>query len=114
MTAGDRGAAPLATWPAVVLLLAFAWAELVWPGNANPASLAIAILAYSAVTWAGMVRYGIDAWLRRGEIFSLVFGLFGRFAPLGRDADGRPVLRPRWTCSATVGRPWPPSCRCRS
>ena len=88
---------PLASWvgvwPAVFLYLCFAWAELVWPDNTAPASLASAILIYSAVTWAGMARYGIEPWLRCGETFSIVFGLFGRFAPLARTAQGRLMLR---------------------
>lgn len=85
-------------WPAVVLFLAFAWVELVWPYNAVPARLACAILLYSALTFAGMALFGVEEWLRRGEVFSLVFSLFARFAPLGggRDGEGkaRLVLRP--------------------
>ena len=80
-------------WPAVFLYLCFAWAELVWPDNTAPASLASAILIYSAVTWAGMARYGAESWLRCGETFSVVFGLFGRFAPLTRRPDGTLLLR---------------------
>ena len=93
----DRGARPvpswMGVWPAVFLYLCFAWAELVWPDNTAPASLASAILVYSAITWAGMALYGIEPWLRCGEPFSIVFGLFGRFAPLARTAEGRLVLR---------------------
>ncbi len=70
-----------AVWPAVGLFLGFAWAELVWPDRAVPASLASGILIYSAVTWLGMYTWGIEPWLRRGEIFSVLFGLFARFAP---------------------------------
>ena len=80
-------------WPAVFLYLCFAWAELVWPDNTAPARLASVILIYSAVTWAGMARYGVEPWLRCGETFSLVFGLFGRFAPLARGPDGTVILR---------------------
>jgi len=83
----------MGVWPAVGLYLCFAWAELVWPDNAVPASLATLILIYSAITWGGMARYGIDRWLRCGETFSVVFGLFGRFAPVASEADGRVVLR---------------------
>lgn len=85
-------------WPAVLLFLIFAWIELVWPANAVPASLARAILAYSALTFVCMALFGVEAWLKRGEAFALLFGLFARFAPLTgrRDAAGRPwlVLRP--------------------
>lgn len=85
-------------WPAVLLFLAFAWVELVWPSNAVPARLACAILLYSALTFAGMALFGVEAWLKRGEVFALVFSLFARFAPLAarRDEKGRPnlILRP--------------------
>lgn len=88
----------IGVWPAVLLFLAFAWIELVWPSNAVPARLASAILAYSAITFAGMALFGVEVWLKRGEVFALVFGLFARFAPLAarRDEAGRPllVLRP--------------------
>ena len=83
----------MGVWPAVFLYLCFAWAELVWPNNTAPASLACAILVYSAVTWTGMARYGVAPWLKCGEAFSIVFGLFGRFAPLARTSDGRLLLR---------------------
>src|SRR5262249_20324456 len=72
----------LDAWPAVLLLLAFGWAELVWQDNAVPWKLAAAIGAYSLVTWAGMAVFGIERWLARGEAFALFFGLLGRFAPI--------------------------------
>ncbi len=83
----------IGVWPAVFLYLCFAWAELVWPDNTAPASLASVILIYSAITWTGMARYGVEPWLKCGETFSVVFGLFGRFAPLTRTAEGRLLLR---------------------
>jgi hypothetical protein len=83
----------IGVWPAVVLYFGFAWAELVWPDNAHPASLARAILSYSVITWIAMAIYGSERWLRCGETFSLLFELFGRFAPFGRKPDGRLVLR---------------------
>jgi hypothetical protein len=47
-----------------------------------PANLAYVLVIYSVVTWTGMILFGRDEWLRRGEIFSIVFALFARFAPL--------------------------------
>ena len=78
----------LDAWPAVLLFLLFAWCELIWDGSDRPRSLALALLGYSAVTWAGMLVFGRPQWLRRGEIFSIAFGLFSRFAPLEAAADG--------------------------
>ncbi|MFY9896653.1 MAG: hypothetical protein WAK67_02545 [Xanthobacteraceae bacterium] len=87
----------LDAWPAVILFLLFAWCELIWDGSDQPRSVALALLGYSAVTWAGMLIFGRPQWLRRGEIFSIAFGLFSRFAPLEAVADGegtRLFLRP--------------------
>ncbi len=67
-------------WPAVFVFVVFAWAELVWPDRAVPASLAVAVILYSFATWVGMYFTGIEAWLRRGEAFSILYGLFARFA----------------------------------
>ena len=39
------------------------------------------MVAYSLITWGGMLLFGKDEWLRRGEAFSLAFGLLARFAP---------------------------------
>ena len=71
------------------LFLLFAWLELVAPGRDVPRNIAIAILIYSALTWAGFAIFGRDTWLKRGEVFSVAFGLFGRFAPLDFTHDGR-------------------------
>ncbi len=72
----------LGVWPAVLLLLAFGWLELVFPEPAVPANTAWMALAYSAITWTGMFLFGRERWLRRGEAFALFFGLLSRFAPL--------------------------------
>jgi hypothetical protein len=71
----------LGVWPAVVLLLAFSWAEIVWSGNEVPANIAAVLLGYAILTFAGMHVFGREPWLARGEVFSLVFGLFARFSP---------------------------------
>ncbi|HMR30998.1 MAG TPA: hypothetical protein PKA13_08305 [Geminicoccaceae bacterium] len=83
----------LGVWPAVAGFLAFAWIELVWPSNAMPGRLATAILAYSLLTWTAMALFSVESWRERGDVFALVFGLFGRFAPISA-RDGRLVLRP--------------------
>ncbi len=73
--------ARLGVWPAVMLFAAFAWAELIWHGRDAPARVAVLLLGYSVMTWLGMIAFGKEVWLRRGEAFSLVFGLLARFAP---------------------------------
>ena len=78
-------------WPAVVLLLAFAWLELVFPAPAVPANIAWMALGYSVITWTGMLLFGRERWLRHGEIFALFFGLLTRFAPLEIRVSGTRV-----------------------
>jgi hypothetical protein len=80
-------------WPACLLLLAFAWIELVYPNAAVPAQIACLALGYSILTLAGMVAFGRDTWLQHGEVFSLVFGTFGRLAPT-EARSGKLLLRP--------------------
>jgi len=89
-------------WPAVALLLAFVWIEILWDGNAVPANIARLALGYSVLTWAGMFLFGREAWLRAGEVFAVFFGLLARLAPTEvrvRDASA---------CAACSAR------RCRS
>ena len=71
----------LGVWPAFALLLAFSWTELVYPSPAVPAHVAWLLVGYSVITWTGMAVYGREAWLRHGELFSVIFSLFARFAP---------------------------------
>ena len=79
----------LGAWPACALLLLFAWLELVAPGRDVPRNVAIAIAIYSIMTWAGFLAFGRELWLSRGEVFSVTFDLFGRFAPLQFTCNGR-------------------------
>jgi len=72
----------LGMWPAVVLFGAFAWAELMFNGRAVPAQVALLIVGYSMITWAGMAIFGRSVWLSRGDPFATAFGLLARFAPL--------------------------------
>lgn len=74
--------ARLAAWPAVVLFLAFAWAELVWQDKDVPPAIATAVLAYSALSWGGMLLFGVDAWRSQADAFAMVFRVLGCFAPL--------------------------------
>ena len=81
----------LGVWPAVALFLAFAWAELVWRDKDVPLYLARALLGYSVLAWLGMLLFGREVWLARGEAFSLAFGVLGRFGPIDTRAA---ALRP--------------------
>ena len=72
----------LGSWPAVVLLLLFAWFELVYPAPQDPAILAFAVAGYSSFTVTGMVLFGDGAWARHVEIFSRFFRIVSWIAPL--------------------------------
>jgi hypothetical protein len=85
--------AALGVWPATVLLLAFAWIEIVWEGNAVPAHIAGLALAYSVLTWTGMFVFGREAWLESAEVFTVYFGFVARLAP-GELRSGTWYLRP--------------------
>ena len=100
----------LGRWPAVAALVAFVWLELSYgvrglpdegieiPGVA-PATVALAALLYSLYTLLGMAVFGIETWLRRGEAFSVYFGMFASLAPL-EVRDGVLGRRP-WLTGAT-------------
>jgi len=101
----------LGVWPAVALFGLFAWFELIAETGIVPRVLAAAILIYSALTWFAMAAFGREVWLRHGEAFSLAFGVFGRFAPIGEperaSPDGGPApwpLRP-YAGALIVDRP---------
>jgi hypothetical protein len=112
---------PAATgvWPALALLVAFAWIEVVWQDNAVPANVAWLALGYSLATWTGMALFGADDWLKRGEAFTVYFGFVSRLAPLEVRPDGEVRLRApaaglletplwavedaHWTAAATAG-----------
>jgi hypothetical protein len=86
----------LGRWPAAVALLVFTWIELVstW-GESNPDMLVTAALGYTAITLIGQAVYGVETWSRRGEAFSVYFGLFARVSPFetrDREVGVRPPL----------------------
>ena len=77
----------LGVWPAAVLLVAWAWLELVYPAPGEPRLMAVLIALYTIATLAGMYRYGIERWLDSGEMFTRLHGHDG-------DAVGRRGPRP--------------------
>jgi len=83
----------LGRWPAAVTILAFVWIELIYEGASDPSRLAVLALCYAAIQLIGMSLYGVDAWTRYGDGFSVYFGLFARISPL------------RWERGAVYARP---------
>jgi hypothetical protein len=94
-THGGKYPAALGVWPACVLLMALAWVELVYPNPAVPQFLAVLALGYSVLTIIGMMLFGGEAWLEHGEVFTVLFGTFARFAPLEFQEQRRRALRLR-------------------
>jgi hypothetical protein len=84
LDAGLPYPAVLARWPAVVLLAAGIWAELVLLGRNEAGTVAAIMLAYTLLTLAGMTAFGQIAWLRHAETFEVELGWFGRIGPIGR------------------------------
>ncbi|MFB3738654.1 MAG: hypothetical protein ACE14W_06785 [Candidatus Velamenicoccus archaeovorus] len=80
-------------WPAAVLLFGFVWLELVDPFAGVPGALGYVIVGYSLLSVAGMILFGRKAWVENGEAFAVYLGLLARLAPLGRDGEGRVVIR---------------------
>jgi hypothetical protein len=68
------------------------------PRPAAPVNIAWLALIYSLLTWIGMAVFGSESWVRHGEVFSVFFGTFARFAPtepIIRDRSGNGLaLRP--------------------
>ncbi len=90
--------------PALIAFLAFVWLENVYPGSIIPRYLGIIIIAYSVYTFGGMLLYGKHVWLRYGDPFAVLFGIFARFSPTEvrvvggnreeRELDCAPRVRP--------------------
>src|SRR5262249_25230634 len=71
--------------------------EVVYASPAVPAHIACFGVAYSLMTLAGMLVFGCDVWLQHGEVFTVVFGTFARFAPTQAAVRGEArqlVVRP--------------------
>ena len=71
----------LGQWPAVALFLTFAWFELVYPTPFDPVRLAAVVVAYVALTFAGLMLFG-RPWLEKAECFSVYFRMVSWLSPL--------------------------------
>jgi hypothetical protein len=84
----------LGRWPAALGILLFTMLELVSSNASKPSTVATAALVYSVLTFIGMALYGVDAWIGRGEAFSVYFNFFSRLSVFAR--QGREVGVRRW------------------
>ena len=97
--------AGLGVWPAVPSLLVFLWLELVFPGRAEPATVAVFLLGYAAVHLTLALWFG-EEWFARGDGFEVYSTLIARLSPWGRRDDGRLMLRsPLANASAAPSEP---------
>jgi hypothetical protein len=85
----------LGMWPAVAVIVGFAWLELVYvPADRDhPATLAALSLAYFLVMLAGMMLFGVEEWGGRVDGFGAYFNLLSRLSALCRDERGVVCLR---------------------
>jgi hypothetical protein len=90
-----RYPARLGMWPAVAVIVGFAWLELVYvPADRDhPATLAALSLGYFLVMLAGMTLFGVEEWGGRADGFGAYFNLLARLSALCRDEQGVICLR---------------------
>ncbi|MDB5954673.1 hypothetical protein [Ramlibacter sp.] len=85
----------LGCWPAVALLLGWSWLEVVYPIATSPRRLGALLLAWTALSVAGMLAFGRRTWQSRGDVFALTFATFGRISGRQLDvADPQPAREP--------------------
>jgi hypothetical protein len=82
----------LGLWPAAAVLVVFLWLELVYPGRADPATVAVFLVGYAVVQLGLALRFG-EEWFAHGDGFEVYSTLIARLSPWGRRDDGRLVLR---------------------
>jgi len=72
--------ARLGVWPAFLSFLAYRWVENVNPSASTPGYLANLVLLYSIITFAGMLYFSKNTWLKYGDPFSVFFRYLSRFS----------------------------------
>lgn len=72
----------LGVWPAALLLVVWAWLELVYPAAGDPRLMAVLVALYTAGTLAAMRRFGIERWLDAGEVFAVYTGTLATLSPV--------------------------------
>jgi hypothetical protein len=78
----------LGQWPAVAVLIGFAWLELVYVEHDRPSLLAGLALGYFLVMVIGMTLFGVEEWAERADGFGAYVKLLSRMAALCTDEHG--------------------------
>lgn len=113
----DDLVAQFGVWPATIALVAFTWLELVAPTGAEPRTLAIAAILYTAGVVAAGYLAGPESGLRLADAFHTYNGLIARIAPVdivAADKVGATVATQRfgvarrhWLSALPVVPEWP-------
>lgn len=81
----------LGYWPAAILYFLVACGELIYNAiTTRPAVTAVGLILYAVITAAASLIFGSEAWLQQGELFSVLYGTWGR---LGYFRFGAPGTR---------------------
>ncbi|MBC8281903.1 MAG: hypothetical protein H8E48_14055 [Chloroflexi bacterium] len=80
LSLGREYPAKLGIWPALILFVLYTWVQDAYPKSDVPTQIATMVVIYSVITLGGMFIFGKNQWLRRGEAFSVIFGLLSRFS----------------------------------
>jgi hypothetical protein len=75
-------------WPAVAVLIGFAWLELVYVEHDLPSLLAALSLAYFIAMVIAMTLFGVEEWAEQGDGFGAYFTLLSRISALCSDEHG--------------------------
>jgi hypothetical protein len=88
----------LGRWPAAIGLVAVVWLEIVYGSSGgvavglSPHSAGVAAIVYSLYTLTMMALFGTEEWCRKGEVFSVYFGMFSQLGVF-EARDGRLGVR---------------------
>jgi hypothetical protein len=83
----------LGVWPAIAVIVGFAWLELVYVEKDRPSTLAALSLAYFVVMLVGMALFGAEEWSSQADGFGVYLNLLSKLSPLARREDGAIYLR---------------------
>jgi hypothetical protein len=67
-------------YPATLVLLTFAWIELVSGWGDAPSTLASAAAGYTVITLVGQAVFGVETWSTRAEGFAVYYNLLSRIS----------------------------------
>jgi hypothetical protein len=83
----------LGQWPAVAVLVGFAWLELVYVDRDRPSLLAALSLSYFAAAVIGMLLFGVEEWCGSADGFAVYFNLLSKLSAVFWEGDGAVWLR---------------------